>query len=186
LTPRTLTPPPTNRRMWRRLVALTHPDRAEDEELFIWTRNVFEYVVGAAYAEAGPEDARSSSSVGSSVGERIDFTAAFDRFASFEDLTARASAMAASEAVGEPYAALLRLLGSCYPAGVDDVAGYRAQHVGASYKQLAYVAHLAGFSASERTRWYAICREIPLAQRHAGHLIKELQARRAKPGAGAA
>jgi hypothetical protein len=46
MSPRTDTPPPTDRRMWRRLIALAHPDRAGDEALFVWTRNVYEHVAG--------------------------------------------------------------------------------------------------------------------------------------------
>jgi hypothetical protein len=178
LTPHTLTAPPTDRGYWRRLLAAVHPDRGGDHDLFVWTTALHELVAGDHL-----EDVRTTSErreppppypPGGSHSERLDYAAAY-KYGSFEDLTRHAVAMAAS--VGEPYGSLLRLLGSCYPAGVDDVAGYRAQSQGASYKQLAFVAHLAGLSASERVRWYRICEELPMAQRHAGHLIKVLQAR---------
>jgi hypothetical protein len=45
---RTLTSPPTDRAMWRRLLALAHPDRAGDHELFIWCSELREYVAGDA------------------------------------------------------------------------------------------------------------------------------------------
>jgi hypothetical protein len=170
LTPRTLTEPLTSRTMWRKLLQRVHPSHGGDASLYAWTRSLFEYIIGDA-----PEDVRTGYQRREpprhpSSGERVSFSAT----AEFTNLTARAGAIA--EHVDEPYARLLRMLASCYPAGVDDVTGSRAQHVGASYKQLAYIAHLSGMSGAQRTRWYRISEEIPLSQRHAGHLIKELQA----------
>jgi hypothetical protein len=44
---------------------------------------------------------------------------------------------------------------------------------------LALIAHLAGMSTAQRTRWYRIAESMPMSQRHAGHLISELQQRAA-------
>jgi hypothetical protein len=47
MVPRTPTAPPTDRSMWRRLLARAHPDRGGDHDLFIWTDALREYVVGS-------------------------------------------------------------------------------------------------------------------------------------------
>jgi hypothetical protein len=177
LTPHTLTAPPTDRAYWRRLLRLAHPDGAGDHELFVWCQMLREYIAGD-----GLEDVRTNADTRrppphptSGAGERVDFSAA--QYEVFEDLTARA--VGTAERVAPPYDGLLRLLASCYPASEADTTLYRSQHSGASYKQLAYVAHLAGMDASQRREWYRICEAVPLSQRHAGHLISELQQRAA-------
>jgi hypothetical protein len=168
--------------MWRRLLAICHPDRgAGDDALFVWVTALREHVVGDAIEDARTAYQRRQPpphpSGASSHSERLDYSSAFDKAADFRDLTAQAVALAESGAVGEPYAQLLRLLSGCYPA--QDGPLMRAQHQGASYKALAYAAHLAGMSTSERVRWYRICEQIPLSQRHASHLIGQLQFRAA-------
>ena len=60
-----------------------------------------------------------------------------------------------------------------------DAAGGRACRIGASYKQLALAAHLAGLSKKERAAWYKVAEAVPLSQLHAGHLITRLQQRAA-------
>ncbi len=58
---------------------------------------------------------------------------------------------------------------------------YTAAHLpheeqrGASYKRLAFIAHLVGMSKGERVGWYRVAEFIPLADRHAGHIIKRLK-----------
>ena len=181
MTPRTITAPPTDRRYWRRLLRLTHPDQGGDPDLFVWVRNLQEHVAGELPAKlpanpakpteqrrkAPPKDSATKAS------ERVPFEDAFEKAESFADLTAQAVQLA--DTVEEPYAHVLRLLEDCTEAPEDDVAGYRAQHQGASYKQLAYIAHLAGLDRGQRTRWYKVAESIPLAQRHAGHLIARLK-----------
>jgi hypothetical protein len=44
MTPRTPTLPPTEPTMWRKLLAVAHPDRAGDHELFIWTSSLREMI----------------------------------------------------------------------------------------------------------------------------------------------
>lgn len=178
MTPRTLTPPPTDKAMWRRLMRLAHPDGAGEHDLFIWVKHVFEHVAGEPPVhDLGRDRARRQPPPHptSEASDRLDFTDAFNKAEDHTDLTARAVGMAAE--VGEPYARLLGMLRSCYPASEADVLIMRAQHQGASYKQLAYIAHLVGMSGAQRTRWYRIAESIPLSQRHAGHIIKGLQVR---------
>lgn len=53
----------------------------------------------------------------------------------------------------------------------------RGETIGASYKQLAYVAHRVGMSKEQRQTWYKVAEAIPLSQAHAGHLIARLDDR---------
>ena len=46
MSPRTVTAPPTDRAMWRRLLRVGHPDVGGDGDLFVWCRNLQEYVAG--------------------------------------------------------------------------------------------------------------------------------------------
>ncbi len=48
---------------------------------------------------------------------------------------------------------------------------------GASYKSLAYVAHLYGLSDGERRLWYQAGESIPLSQAHLSYLINNVQDR---------
>jgi len=43
---RTLTPAPTDPRMWRRLLRLAHPDQGGTDDLFVWVRELQEHVAG--------------------------------------------------------------------------------------------------------------------------------------------
>jgi hypothetical protein len=56
VSPRTQTHPLNDTRMWRRVVARTHPDTGRDHELFIWTGMVKDAVCGENRREAWPED----------------------------------------------------------------------------------------------------------------------------------
>ncbi len=171
--PRALTAPPTDRTMWRRLLRCVHPDTGGDHELFVWADALREYVAGDA-VEPPPPRAQREPPKHHSTGERVDFTAAFDKAPTFADLTAQAVAMAGE--MGQPYARLLRLLADCQEAPASDAVLHRQQAQGATFKQLAYIGHLAGMSTSERMEWYRIAADVPLAQRHAGHVIARLQA----------
>ncbi len=174
---RILTAPPTDRSMWRRLLRLAHPDAGGDDALFVWCRHLQEYVAGDAPSgtprrEYGrPRDATPADS------PRVPYEAAFDRAASFADLTAQAVALA--DTVGEPYAALLRLLGDCYDVGEPGGSLYRQQNQGATYKQLAAIGHRVGMGKAERAAWYGIAESVPLSQRHAGHILNRVGERAA-------
>ncbi len=167
---RTVTQPPDDPRMWRRLVARAHPDSGGDHELFIWATATRQVVCGG---ELGSEIPRRERPAGGNrpAPERVPF----DPFADFASLTDRALAMA--DAVAEPYGFLLRQVADCSPA--HDGALYGQQRRGATYKQLAAIGHRVGMNAAERAQWYDVCRSIPLSQRHAGHILGRLKRRAA-------
>lgn len=52
---------------------------------------------------------------------------------------------------------------------------WKEEHQGATYKTLAYIAHLVGMSPDERRAWYEVCRWSGLTQRHAGHIVGRLK-----------
>jgi hypothetical protein len=78
-----------------------------------------------------------------------------------------------ADEVGEPCAALLRLLVGLYPE--DHGRARAAQQRGASYKQLALIAHRGWLSKAERMAWYGVAESIPLSERHASHIIGGLR-----------
>jgi hypothetical protein len=164
---RTPTKPPTDRAMWRRLLSRAHPDAGGDHELFIWTGNLKNFVCSGLPSEA-PTPIRPEPTRGTEP-ERVPFPPGTD----FEALTRRAISTAEDEP--PPYSYVLRLLRDCGPLpGFEDKQGR-----GATYKQLAAVAHIAGMSKAERVRWYRIAESVPLADRHAGHLLGKLKRRAA-------
>jgi hypothetical protein len=160
---RTPTLPLDDRKMWRKLVALTHPDRGGDHEICVWTQALREHVCKAVTAPHTPPPRPEPRTV------YEDGRVPFPVGAIFEELTAMALERAG--AVDKIYARLLLLLEDCYM--LDHLV--HEERRGASYKRLAYIAHLAGMSKSERIEWYRIAESIPLADRHAGHLIKKLK-----------
>jgi hypothetical protein len=171
---KTLTPAPTDRSMWRRLLRVVHPDTGGEHDLFIWTSALQEHVVGDQIEE--PRGRRDpSGATHYQQTERVDFAEAFNRFASHEELTRHALKVAESGAIEGPYRTILGLLRDCYPAAPTDTPLPRAEHQGASYKQLAYIGHLAGMDGASRMEFYRVAEAIPLSQRHAGHLISRLQ-----------
>jgi hypothetical protein len=163
--------------MWRRLLRHVHPDTGGEHELFVWCRALYEHVAG----DYNIEDVRTTDErrhpprhPTSSADPRLDFTRAYDlTCSSFDELTQRALRLA--DEVGEPYARLLRLLRDCVEAPETDVALHRQQHQGATYKTLAAIAYAAGFDKERRVGWYRIAERVPLAQRHAGHIISRLR-----------
>jgi hypothetical protein len=158
--------------MWRKLFRVVHPDTGGEHGLFIWVQALHEHVAGDAVEEAPPHTRREPPRH-PTTGDRLDYVDAYTKADSFHELTRLAVAMA--DTVAEPYAGVLRMLHDCYEVPAMDANLYRQQNVGATYKQLAYVAHLVGMNAAQRTRFYRIAEELPLSQRHAGHLIGRLQ-----------
>jgi hypothetical protein len=165
--------------MWRRLVARTHPDAGGDQDLFIWTMATRDVVCGG---ELGPEiprrqtSPRRDNSAAGFARDRIPFEEAFDKAATFSELTHQVIDLSGSGATPEIYAQLLGLLADCHEASeADDPVLFRQQHQGATYKQLAAIAHRVGMSKAERVQWYRVCESIPLSQRHAGHILGKLQ-----------
>ena len=170
---RTPTLPLDDRGMWRRLVRRTHPDVGGDHELFIWTvatRDAFcsgEFGGKVPRSERREGRSRRRETSTSSAADRVPF----DQLADFELLTDRAVAMAA--AVAEPYAYLLRQVADCYPAESGSL--YDQQCKGATYKTLAAIGYQVGMSKAERVQWYRIAEDVPLSQRHAGHILSRLK-----------
>jgi len=160
--------------MWRRLLRLAHPDAGGDAALFVWCRHLQEYVAGDAPERLHPERVHPEPPRRAAPADspRVPYEAAFDRAASFADLTAQAVALA--DAVGEPYAALLRLLDDCYDVGEPGGSLYRQQNRGATYKQLAAIGHRLGMGKAARAAWYGIAESVPLSQRHAGHILNRV------------
>ena len=161
---RTPTLPPDDKEMWRKLVALTHPDSGEDHELCIWTQNVREHVckgVTAPWPQPKPKPKPST------VYE--DGRVPFPSDSIFGVLTA--TAIERAGAVSTLYGRLLLLLGDCY---ATTHLPHEEQR-GASYKRLAYIARLIGMSKSERIEGYRVAESIPLSDRYAGHIIKRLK-----------
>jgi hypothetical protein len=173
---RTPTPAPTDKKMWRRLLRVVHPDTYGDHDLFIWAGALFEHVAGDAIEEA-PRHVRREPPKHhprTTSGDRIPFEEAFDRAPSFTHLTEQALGLAENGALDPAHAALLRLLADCREMGTADRILYRQQHEGATYRTLAAIAYKAGLSTSQRIQWYRVCESIPLSQRHDGHIISRM------------
>jgi hypothetical protein len=184
MTPRTKPMVPLNDgRYWRKLMASVHPDRDHgDEELFKFLQSLREYVEGCMDASRGVcananHDSHFATASNRHRGadfatpDRIPYDPALGAEEEFLTLTLRALSIGQREE--EPYQSLLRLLLGYAPTDHGRRADKQAR--GATYKQLAYVAHLAGLSTWERSEWYAIARSVPLAEAHAAYLIGELK-----------
>ncbi len=48
---------------------------------------------------------------------------------------------------------------------------------GASFKSLAYVAHLYGLTKEQRSEWYDVAKSIPLSQAHLNYITRNVQER---------
>ena len=174
---RTPTLPVTDRSMWRRLVGRTHPDAGGDHELCNWTVVVRDAICSGVFGGEVPRSerrerpSRRRETSTSSAADRVPF----DQLADFGVLTDRALAMA--EAVAEPYDYLLRQVAECYPA--EDGPLHDQQCRGATYKTLAAIGYQVGMSKAERVQWYRIAEDVPLSQRHAGHIFSRLKRRAA-------
>jgi hypothetical protein len=163
---RTPTQPLDDKRMWRKALARTHPDGGGDHDLFIWMQAARDAVCNRGTNQAAPPPPRPNPRV-IYEGGRVPFP----EFADFEALTARALEVA--DGVSSIFAVPLRHLGDCRP--MPHLA--HEQERGASYKRLAYIAHLMGMSKSERIEWYRVAESVPLADRHAGHVLSKLKRR---------
>jgi hypothetical protein len=175
MSPRTLTPAPTDRSMWRRLLRLAHPDGAGSHDLFIWTRSIYEHVAGdyiedarRSYQRREPprhhERAKTSEN-------RLDFTHAYSHAESFDDLTAQA--LERAQKLSEPFRSLILLLHDCRES--EEINLSRQQQQGATYKTLAAIGHTVRMSQPQRSEWYRIAEQMPLSQRHAGHIFSRLR-----------
>ncbi len=181
---RTVTQPPDDPRMWKRLVSRAHPDAGGDHELFLWAVATREVVCGGELGSAiprrsappKPEPAAGRSSDDS---DRIGFEFAFHKAESFSDLTRQAIELANSGEIPKTYANALRLLADCQEASRVDPMLFHQQRQGATYKQLAAIAHSLGMTKAERVGWYRVAERVPLSVRHAGHILSRLKRRAA-------
>ncbi len=166
----TPTSPLDDPRMWKRLLGRAHPDAGGEHELFIWTRAVKDVVCdGELRVEAKPEETRQNDGNPSS-GDRP--RVPYQPGCSFAALTGRALQRAA---VGDEYGQVLAMLKDCWP--LEDLT--REQGRGASYKRLAAIAHAWGMTKAERIGWYRVAEDLPLSDRHAGHILSKLKRRAA-------
>ncbi len=171
MSPRTVTLPPTEPAMWRKLLARTHPDAGGSHELFIWAGAVREAVCGGELrmeSKPEPRDYPSRRPTQADDKPRVPYPTGAD----FEEVTRAALRLADDDNV---YAPVLSLLVDCYP--LEHLA--YEQERGASYKRLAAIAHTWGMSKAERTGWYRVAEGIPLSDRHAGHILSRLKSRAA-------
>ncbi len=170
MTPRTVAPPLDDPRLWRRLVARTHPDAGGSHELFIWAGAVRDAACGGmlrveSNPQPGDNPSRHREPTPPDDKPRIPYPPGTD----FEESTRRALR------VEGPYAAVLASLADCYP--LPHLAHEETR--GASYKRLAAIAHAHGMSPKERSGWYRCAEAIPLSDRHAAHILGRLKRRAA-------
>jgi hypothetical protein len=153
--------------MWRRLLARAHPDAGGTHELFIWAGAVRDLVCGESSKSAAGRTFTESRPQAEDIA-RVPYPAE----AAFEECTRTALRVGAA---GMPYGPVLSLLADCYP--LENLA--HEQDRGASYKRLAAIAHLWGMTKAERQGWYRVAEDIPLSDRHAGHILTRLNKRAA-------
>jgi hypothetical protein len=171
VSPRTVAPPLDDPRLWRRLLARTHPDAGGGHDLFVWTSAVKDAVCGGELrVESKPQPGdnfsrRREKSTHADDKPRIPYPVGTD----FEAVTRQA------RQVDGPYAHVLSLLASCHP--LTHLA--YEQERGASYKRLAAIAHTLGMTKAERIGWYRVSEDLPLSDRHAGHILSKLKRRAA-------
>lgn len=182
MSPRTKTAELTDKAMWRKLLRLAHPDAGGSDELFVWARELQDKVcsgqIGDGSARREEAATRQSYEPPPRSESRRDHRAGdgespdripYSPYAFFNDLTKRALRVAEEQPF--IYSRLLRLLWDCY----ETPAFEAAQQRGASYRQLAAIAHKVGMSKSERVQWYRVAESIPLSDRHAGHILGRLK-----------
>lgn len=167
MSPRTATAPSTDPRLWRLLLARAHPDAGGTGELFVWVQALREVLADGPSTRQLCGRCNTASSSPSEEPDRIPFDAGLDPIA-----VAR-RVVALVDELDYPHRALLRLLSNCAPAthGRPQLQERR----GATYRQLAAIAHTVGMSYSERLEWYRVAESVPLSQRHAGHILSSLK-----------
>ncbi len=172
MSPRTVAQPPDDARMWKRLVARAHPDTGGDHELFIWTTAVRDVVRNSSLPAGGSPEPTVHPSRRREPSTDDRPRVPFDPGCDFAALTGRALQRAQA---GDEYGQVLAMLQDCWP--VEDLA--HEQTRGASYKRLAAIAHAWGMTKAERIGWYRVAEDLPLSDRHAGHIFSRLKRRAA-------
>ena len=167
MAPRTPTLSVTEPAMWRKLLARSHPDAGGDHDLFVWATALQEYVANGAPSlwDARPrrDDSRRGDRGGDHRGDRVYLDDRYD----FEAATFEALRLAGT--LPSPFGEFLLRLADIELA--EDEVGIKQQNRGATFKSLAALGHQVGLDAAGRQRLYAIAQEIPLSQRHVGHLF---------------
>jgi hypothetical protein len=160
---RTITKKPDDKTMWRKLLSRAHPDAGGTDELFVWANDVRERVCAGSLPKARPEPRYEPRPYEPPA--RVPYPTDYLDFAALT----RAAVQVVAEEVGEPYAGLLKMLADCEPT-IEQTGHLR----GASYKQLALIAHTVGMTKEQRKEWYRVAEGVPLSELHAGHLIAKL------------
>ena len=167
---RTQTPAPlSDRGYWRKLLARCHPDSGGTGELFVWAQSLREAVEGGGVSTRSPCGSCEGRNAGPEPSSRVPFDPGLDHHA----LTLRALTL--GRETGGPAGRLLAGLTS-YPQPTHG-RPQLAEGRGASYRQLKFLAVLAGIPAREL---YAAAEQVPLSQAHASHLIDELKDERGR------
>ncbi len=92
MSPRPCAAPPDDKRLWRRVLALAHPDRGGDSEAFVWLQNVRESLCTCKVTEAALCSSRRREGSTSSSPDRVPYDADLGAEPEFWTLTHRALA----------------------------------------------------------------------------------------------
>ncbi len=157
--------------MWRKALARCHPDAGGSHELFLFLQRVRESVCACGAAEAGVRDIRRPPAPAAQQRARVPFDESLGYVDEFVTLTMRA--LSVGQHAEDPFRCVLALLVDC-PAHDHGRAAAR-QERGATYRQLAAIAHAVRMSGAERCRWYEIARCVPLSEAHASHILSKLK-----------
>ncbi len=171
MSPRTPTLPPTEPAMWRKLLARTHPDSGGSHELFVWAGALRELICDGELRMGPKPEPRDNPSRRREAQADDNPRVPFPPGTVFGAATREALRMAENLGEFHPYGALLGMLADVEPA--DHYAPQEQR--GASYRQLAAIGHAVGMTKPERAGWYRLAEGIPLADRHAGHILGKLK-----------
>jgi hypothetical protein len=160
--------PLTDGRYWRRLLATCHADKPDgDHELFVFLQGLREHVEEClSQTDRGrytPEDRGGSAP----APDRVPFYGdlPFDKHTR--------AILAYGRQAAAPHGHVLSLLIDC--ADARHGRTYEQQYRGATYKQLAAIAHAACMDRQQHQEWYRVCESLRLSQRHAGYILGRLK-----------
>jgi hypothetical protein len=154
--------PPTDRAMWRRLLARLHPDAGGDDELFVWAKSLEELVARLSKVQHDPY-----ARLGGTV--KQEGRIPFDPHTDFDRISERALQFA-PRAFG--YGGVLRIAGGAKRTGTAK------DHRGATYEQLARIAYRLGIDKHQRNArkmWYRTARDVMLSEAHAEQILGSLE-----------
>ncbi len=170
--------PLTDGRYWRRLLATCHPDQTGgDHDLFVFLQGLREHVQEClspleAEGNAGPYEARRHGDRADRGGpEESSGRVPFDPSIPFDEHTR--AILAYSRDIAKPHAHVLGLLIDC--ADARHGRAYVQQYRGATWKQVAAIAHAARMTYQQRQEFYKVAESVGLSQRHAGYILGRLK-----------